>query len=343
MYQTPSPAPSQRIGEGGKSPSLKIGEGFRERLTVIKWADSLLSPFRSELPIRDWVYKRRHMKPISEYVITVDFEDMQLAEAFDQLPLWSAPFGQLLLEHVPLRPNLSVLDVGCGTGFPLLELAGRLGQSSQVVGLDIWQPALQRAKKKRDYFSVPHVSLVAYDGEGFPFGDASFDVITSNLGVNNFAKPLHAIRECYRVTQPGGQLVMTSNLVGHMEEFYEIFRQVLTDFGNTVYLERLNQQEAHRGTANSHQMLLREGGYEIEQVIQRSFIMRYANGTAFFQHPFIRLAFLPAWVSLIDEPDRDPIFSRIATQLNDHAETEDELRLTIPSVCIVAIKTDEGD
>ena len=41
-----------------------------------------------------------------------------------------------LLKHVPLGRNLRVLDVGCSTGFPLLELAQRLGPTCAVVGLD---------------------------------------------------------------------------------------------------------------------------------------------------------------------------------------------------------------
>ncbi len=43
------------------------------------------------------------------------------------LAAWSAPFGLRLLDVVPLDPAATVLDVGCGTGFPLLELAHRLG------------------------------------------------------------------------------------------------------------------------------------------------------------------------------------------------------------------------
>lgn len=49
-------------------------------------------------------------------------EDARLASAFDETPLWSAPFGLRLLDRVRMADGLSVLDVGCGAGFPLLEL-----------------------------------------------------------------------------------------------------------------------------------------------------------------------------------------------------------------------------
>ena len=53
----------------------------------------------------------------------------EFVNTFDELPLWSAPFGLLLLKHVELKPNLKVIDIGSGAGFPLLELASRLGNS----------------------------------------------------------------------------------------------------------------------------------------------------------------------------------------------------------------------
>jgi ubiquinone/menaquinone biosynthesis C-methylase UbiE len=66
----------------------------------------------------------------------IDWSAPEVAAHYDELPLWSAPFGLLLLKHLPLRPHLTVLDVGCDTGFPLLELAQRLGATCRVHGVD---------------------------------------------------------------------------------------------------------------------------------------------------------------------------------------------------------------
>ena len=54
---------------------------------------------------------------------TFDLRDPELVGVLDDLSLWSAMAGQLLLEHVPLRPGIRALDIACGTGFPMLELA----------------------------------------------------------------------------------------------------------------------------------------------------------------------------------------------------------------------------
>ncbi len=46
-----------------------------------------------------------------------DISTPEFCEFYDELPLWSASFGLFLLEHVPFRPSMRILDVGAGTGF----------------------------------------------------------------------------------------------------------------------------------------------------------------------------------------------------------------------------------
>ena len=65
----------------------------------------------------------------------LDFSN--LVEVFDEIPIWAAPFGLKLLEFINYKLNISALDIGFGTGFPLTELAMRLGESSIVYGIII--------------------------------------------------------------------------------------------------------------------------------------------------------------------------------------------------------------
>ena len=48
------------------------------------------------------------------YLKDIDYSTLE-AGNYDELPLWSAPFGLLLLDRVPLRADITILDVGCGT------------------------------------------------------------------------------------------------------------------------------------------------------------------------------------------------------------------------------------
>src|SRR5437764_13901131 len=156
-----------------------------------------------------------------------DFTSPQVLSAYDELPLWSAMFGLLLLEEVPLAKMTDVLDVGCGTGFPLIELAERLGVRSHVHGIDPWTGGCKRPAEKVTSRGTPNVTLHEGSADAMPFADATFDLIVSNLGVNNFEDRAAAIRECRRVARNGATLALTPNLQGHMQEPYAGFTRLL--------------------------------------------------------------------------------------------------------------------
>jgi SAM-dependent methyltransferase len=225
---------------------------------------------------------------------------------------------------------------GCGTGFPLFELAYRCGPSCQLVGLDIWGAALARADQRRAYFGLDHVALARLEDDRFPFPDAHFDWVVSNLGINNFVRPRETLAECARVLAPGGRIAVTTNLKGTMAEFYAIFRAVLADTGQPAALERLAAHEDHRGTVESCRALLEGAGFEVVKAVEDQFVLPYVDGTALFHHPLIRYGFLPAWLEIADEKDRRAVFEELERRLNAHAAAGDGLRLTIPVLYLEA-------
>jgi arsenite methyltransferase len=260
----------------------------------------------------------------------LDFADPELVAVYDEVFLWSARFGELLFKHLPLRRNLHVLDLACGTGFPLFELAHLLGGSCEFVGVDVWKEALERARLKCKVYGLSNVQLVEADGAALPFSDASFDLIVSNLGVNNFADPQAALEECFRVLKAGGRLALTTNLQGHMQEFYKVFREVLTELHNTGALSRLQAQEAHRGTRASVCQLLEEAGFTITKTVEDSFQMRYLDGSAFFNHWLTKLGFPEGWRGVLVPADEAGVFARLEARLNERAALDGELWMTVP-------------
>jgi arsenite methyltransferase len=150
---------------------------------------------------------------------------------FDEIPLWSAPFGLKLLEVVALRPGIVALDIGCGTGFPLVELAQRLGSSATVHGVDVWRSALNRVRDKLKAYGVHNVILHEARAERLPLGDRTVDLIVSNNGFNNVDDVETAIAECARVASTGAQLVYTHNLPESMREFYDVYDALLHERG----------------------------------------------------------------------------------------------------------------
>ncbi len=259
-----------------------------------------------------------------------DFNRPEEASAFDQTSFWCARFGALLFKHLELRRNINILDLGCGTGFPLFELADVFGRSCQVTGIDIWQEGLARARTKLQTYSLPHVTIIEGDGAAMPFPDAQFDLITCNLGLNNFANPLAAIAECFRVAKPGGRLVLTTNIQGHMSEFYAVFREVLLELDRPEYLEHLESNEAHRGTKVSLSTLLEQAGFTIIKTIEDSFQTRYLDGSALFNHNLTKRGFLDGWREVVNPEDEELVFRHLEARLNELAARQGELRMTVP-------------
>jgi arsenite methyltransferase len=268
----------------------------------------------------------------------IDFNNPQHVSVMDELSSWSAAFGELLFAHLPLRSRLAVLDVGCGTGFPLLELAQRLGKTSRIFGIDPWRAALERAQQKAHIWQVHNACLLQGDAAAMPFPDAAFDLLVSNLGVNNFAQPALALQECWRVAKPGACLALTTNLPGHMRQFYSIYRQTLRQLGLLDHLPALDQHIAHRLTVEQLTTWLKQAGFTPNRVKQCSFQWRFLDGSAFLRHSFIRLGFLEGMRSVLPVEEQDAVFTRLEYNLNDFSAKKGELSLTIPMAYLEAEK-----
>jgi ubiquinone/menaquinone biosynthesis C-methylase UbiE len=263
----------------------------------------------------------------------VDLSDARVVSAYDEVSLWSAMFGLLLLEQVLLPARGTVLDIGCGTGFPLIELAERLGPECHVHGIDPWTAGLDRARAKIEARGTANITLHEGSASALPFAGATFDLIVSNLGINNFDDPPAAIRECRRVLRPGATLALTTNLQGHMTELYEELEVVIANLGDAAAQNRFDENVRHRATAESARDLLEQNGVSVRRIIQREGTMRFANGTAFLNHHFIRLGFLPAWKRIVPGRERE-MFTKLLERLNARANREGALSLTIPMAYI---------
>jgi ubiquinone/menaquinone biosynthesis C-methylase UbiE len=263
-----------------------------------------------------------------------DFANPAHVAVYDEQPLWSAQAGLLLLEDVPLAAR-RVLDLGCGTGFPLLELAERLGRDAFVVGLDPWDPAMRRAAGKCQTWPVPQASLVRGDGARMPFRDGSLELVVSNLGINNFADPDAVLGEVRRVLARDGTLAFTTNRTGHFVELYDAFARVLAARGDTAALERLHVHVAHRGTVASITERLVRCGFRVQSVHERAVVMRFATAGAVFDHHFLRMGFVPAWREVAGE-SADAVFADVCAELDTRTRNLGEVRLTVPLVSMVA-------
>lgn len=267
------------------------------------------------------------------------FDPDRLLDTFDELPLWSAPFGLKLLDNIDYKKNISALDIGFGSGFPLTEIAMRLGDSSTVYGIDPWTEAIGRTRKKLDYYNINNVSLIEGVAEEIPLADNSIDLITSNNGLNNVSDIEQVISECSRIIKPGGQFVQTMNLDKSMFEFYNVMEDVLAELKLYREIEHMHRHIAEkRPSIDIFTEIMQECGFTVRSIEHDQFNYKFVDGTAMLNHYFIRLAFMGSWIALLP-PDRvSEIFSEIESALNKQAGILGGIKLSIPYVLIDAIK-----
>src|SRR5205085_4250619 len=115
------------------------------------------------------------------------------------------------------RGDETVLDIGCGRGLIAVAAARRV-PAGQVTGVDIWQerdlggntPEAIRANAAAAGVSG-RLQVDTGDARALPYADASFDVVASMTALHNIpgkAGRIAAIAEAWRVTKPGGDLLI---------------------------------------------------------------------------------------------------------------------------------------
>lgn len=267
------------------------------------------------------------------------FDYNEIMDVMDELPLWAAPFGLKLLEFIRYKKNITALDIGFGAGFPLTELAMRLGDSSFVYGIDPWKKAVERTMRKLEAYEINNVKLIEGVAENIPLENNSIDLIASNNGINNVNDIGKVIAECSRVVKSGGQFVMTMNTSKSMFEFYDALKFILQQLSLDKAIAAINKHIAHKRPAvNSIKLILQENGFRIIDLEYEQFNLRFADGTAMLNHNFIRLAFMDSWVEIIPQDKVEEIFGLTEKELNKQAGLTGGLKLSIPFVLINAVK-----
>jgi arsenite methyltransferase len=268
-----------------------------------------------------------------------DFDFTGYVNVSDECSIWSAPFGLKLLDYIDYRLNISALDIGFGTGFPLTEIALRLGASSTVYGIDPWTEAIERANKKIEYYRITNIKIFEGVAESVPLRDNSIDLIVSNNGINNISDINQVIAECSRIIKSGGQFVQTMNLDKSMFEFYGQLEKILSDLNMNTEIELMRQHiYEKRRPLDEMISMIQTHGFIIKDLEHDQFNYKFSNGTAMLNHYFIRLAFMDSWIKILPEDKLEQIFDTIEMRLNEQAKILGGIKLSIPFVLINAFK-----
>ncbi|MYY06436.1 demethylmenaquinone methyltransferase [Streptomyces sp. ATexAB-D23] len=119
---------------------------------------------------------------------------------------------------VDARPAQKVLDLAAGTATSSLPFAAT---GAYVVPCDFSIGMLREGKRRNSW-----LPFTAGDATKLPFRDETFDAVTISFGLRNVQDTDAALRELYRVTKPGGRVVICE----FSQPVWTPFRTVYTEY-----------------------------------------------------------------------------------------------------------------
>jgi ubiquinone/menaquinone biosynthesis C-methylase UbiE len=111
----------------------------------------------------------------------------------------------IILDGLHLREGLFVLDVGCGTGADVVDIARRIGSSGAVTGVDISEAMVAEAQR-RTAGSGLSVAFEVGNAMELRFDDGVFDGCRTERMLMHVPEPSRALSEMVRVTKTGGRI-----------------------------------------------------------------------------------------------------------------------------------------
>src|SRR6202166_1786725 len=147
---------------------------------------------------------------------TRDFDRAMVEQAYDRwAPVYDLVFGGVFSKgrkaaiQATNKIGGRVLEVGVGTGISLPQY----GQHLRIIGTDISEAMLQKAKKRVAELRLKNVEgLAVMDAEKLEFPDNSFDVVMAQYVVTAVPNPEAALDEFARVLRVGGELIILTRV-----------------------------------------------------------------------------------------------------------------------------------
>jgi SAM-dependent methyltransferase len=126
-------------------------------------------------------------------------------EAIDRL---LAGLTKVALDLAAPKLGERVIDIGCGSGTTVLELAACVGPSGYVLGADVSKPSVEKGQERIAAAGAHQAEIMLCDVSTYVFPANSFDLVFSRFGVMFFADPIATFANIRKAMKPDGRLAL---------------------------------------------------------------------------------------------------------------------------------------
>lgn len=127
-----------------------------------------------------------------------------------------------------LRPDMTVLEVGCGTGTTALHHAPRV---SRIDAVDLSEAMIAIARAKADEFNVRNVHFATAAVEDLDHGDGTYDVVMAHSLIHLLHDPDAGLARFHALLKPGGLLISSTVCLGGTMAWLKLVLPVGAAFG----------------------------------------------------------------------------------------------------------------
>jgi ubiquinone/menaquinone biosynthesis C-methylase UbiE len=113
------------------------------------------------------------------------------------------------LNYASPQPGEYCVDLGSGRGTDVLRMAEEVGENGFVLGVDISEGMLEKARNNAAKLGIIHVEFIRSDLEAIPVKDSFADLVISNCTINHAADKSKVWNEVYRMLKSGGRFVVS--------------------------------------------------------------------------------------------------------------------------------------
>lgn len=159
------------------------------------------------------------------------------------------------IRNLNVQPNERILEVGVGTGLALPMYP----RHCKIVGIDLSEGMLEKAKERAAMHRLTHVQLQRMDAGAMEFADSSFDTVVAAYVVTAVPDYRKVVNEMIRVCRPGGRIIMLNHfsndnkLIAAMEKVISPITKHLgwrTDLSLNTVLEGTSLHVARKQNVN---------------------------------------------------------------------------------------------
>jgi ubiquinone/menaquinone biosynthesis C-methylase UbiE len=111
-----------------------------------------------------------------------------------------------LVAAAGLKPGGTVVEVGCGTGITLADLAAAVGPGGRAFGFEPQPVFAELARRRLAERGLDHASVEIGTAEAIPLADAAVDAAVAQTVLVHVPRAAAAVAEMCRVVRPGGRV-----------------------------------------------------------------------------------------------------------------------------------------